>query len=215
MNASEIINKPIVLKLNANWLPIGHCTVKQALTDMNGGAYGGTPPAMALDLAYEKDENGDWDFANPSYMNPVKWEDWVNLATREFDFVLHSARLMIRVPTVIISPNFAKMPVRTPKPTKDAIRKRDGGICQYTGEKVTWADSDIDHVLPQSKGGKNTFGNMVLCKKDINRMKGDRYNHEIGLKLIRKPVEPARLPVSAAITEVRHPSWAPFLIHKS
>jgi 5-methylcytosine-specific restriction endonuclease McrA len=213
MNTSEIINKPIVLKLNANWLPISYCTIKQALIDMNGGNMGGTPPAMALDLVFEKNADGEWDFSNPVYMNPVKWDDWVKLEIRDYDIALHSAKLVTRAPTVIIAPNFSKMPVRTPRPTKDAIRKRDGGICQYTGEKVSWNDSDIDHVLPVSRGGKNTFANMVLCKKDVNRMKGNQLNHEVGLKLIRKPVEPMRVPVSAALTEVRHPTWAPFIIN--
>ncbi len=70
-------------------------------------------------------------------------------------------------------------------------------------------------VIPRHHGGKNTFENMVWCEKGLNSMKGDRRNEEIGLKLIRKPKAPPSMPLSATITEAKHPAWKPFLVSGS
>jgi 5-methylcytosine-specific restriction endonuclease McrA len=119
----------------------------------------------------------------------------------------------IRAPRVIIQPNYSKMPTVQPRPTKEAIRKRDGGICQYTGEVLTWKDGNIDHVTPRSQGGRNTFENMVWCHKDINSKKADKTPKQAGLTLIRKPFAPKSLPISSTINVAHHPSWVHFLDH--
>ena len=51
----SIINKVICLKLNAAWQPIGCSTVAKAIVDLAAGI-----SAKALDLDYEKDENGNY-----------------------------------------------------------------------------------------------------------------------------------------------------------
>ena len=122
----------------------------------------------------------------------------------------------MRVPTVLIAKNFNKMPVKKfkGKPSKDAIWHRDGGIDQYTGKLLKREDATIDHVLPQSKGGKDTWENLVTTHRDINSEKGNSLNDEAGLKLIRVPKAPLPVPLSMLIREVRHRDWAPFLINK-
>jgi 5-methylcytosine-specific restriction endonuclease McrA len=212
MNES-VINKPIVLNLNGSWMPIGTKSVQQAIKDMCSGTVD-HPPALALDIEYEKNEAGEWDFENPVYMNPVKWADWINLPVKEYHMSIHTVSREIRVPTIIISPNFNQVPMKKVRPTKSAIWERDGGVCQYTGEKVGRNTADIDHIVPVSRGGANTFANMVLCKKEINRLKGNKYNHEVGLKLIRQPKEPSSIPISSTFKDVKHPTWKHFLIGK-
>jgi 5-methylcytosine-specific restriction endonuclease McrA len=103
------------------------------------------------------------------------------------------------------------MPMVEPRPTKEAIRKRDGGIDQYTGKVLSWKDGNIDHVIPRAQGGKNTFENMVWCHKDINSKKADKTPEQAGLKLIRKPYAPKSIPVSATINIAHHPSWVYFM----
>jgi 5-methylcytosine-specific restriction endonuclease McrA len=124
---------------------------------------------------------------------------------------IHTHNMTIRAPRVIIQPNFAKMPTVKPRPTKDAIRRRDGGIDQYTGQVVSWKDGNIDHIIPRAQGGKNTFENMVWTHKDINTKKADRTPDQAGLKLIRKPTAPKALPISATLNVAHHPSWVHFL----
>src|SRR5438270_323783 len=61
---TDILDKPIVLSLNRAWQVIGHRTVKQAIIALNGGS-SGLPPALGVDVAYPKLEDGSWNFDPP------------------------------------------------------------------------------------------------------------------------------------------------------
>jgi 5-methylcytosine-specific restriction endonuclease McrA len=206
----NVINQP-VLCLNANWMALNTKTVKDALIAMLGGIDGNNPPALAVDMSYPVDEAGNVIWDSPDWINPVGWEEWKKLPVRDYDLVIHTSNMAIRAPRVIIQPNYAKMPIVSPRPTKDAIRKRDGGVCQYTGRKLTMKEGNIDHINPRCQGGKNTFENMVWCHKDINSKKADKTPQQAGLKLIRKPFAPKAVPISSTINIAHHPSWVHFL----
>lgn len=207
---SSILDKLIVLSLNRAWQPIGHRTVKQALVALNGGGEG-EAPAVGLDIGYPQNDDGSWNFDEPLYLNPVAWEQWVTLPIRDFDLTVHTSRLTIRVPTVILSTQFDRMPICTPRLSRDAIFSRDGGICQYTGEFVGRGGGNLDHVIPRDRGGRDSFDNLVWAKKEINSLKANRLPHEAGLRLLRRPKAPAPMPVAATIREARHPDWRHFL----
>jgi len=208
----NVINQP-VLCLNGVWQALGTKTVKEALIAMLGGEKGNSPAAMAIDMVFPIDADGNVDWNNPEYTQPVGWEEWRKLPVRDYDLAIHTSNMEIRAPRVIIQPNYSKMPIVQPRPTKEAIRKRDGGICQYTGEVLTWKEGNIDHVTPRSQGGRNTFENMVWCHKDINSKKADKTPKQAGLALIRKPFAPKSLPISSTINVAHHPSWVHFLDH--
>lgn len=208
----NVLNQP-VLCLNQIWQSIGQKTVKDALIAMLGGVDGKNPPAVAIDMVFPVSEDGSVDWNNPEYTQPVAWDVWKTLPVRDYDMAIHTANMVIRAPRVIIQPNYAKMPVITPRPTKDAIRRRDGGVCQYSGRPLTWKEGNIDHVIPRAQGGKNTFDNMVWSCKEINSSKADKTPEQAGLKLIRKPVIPRAVPVSTIMTVAHHPSWSAFLPH--
>ena len=210
---SRIANKLIVLTLNGSWLPTGMLTVKKALKSMIGGTYN-CPPSLGLDIEYELDENGRPNTDKVLWINPVKWGQWVELPIRSWDLTISSVNRVFRVPTVIVNSHFTKMPMRKVRPTKMAIAERDNWICQVSGQKLTRSNANIDHVIPRSRGGKNTWTNMVLCHKDLNSAKGNKLNEEIGYKLIRQPKEPMATPLSAMIKDVRHHDWKHFVVTK-
>jgi len=166
---NTIANKLICLNLNSNWQPIGFKTVKDAIIDLCGSEVDGKPSSLALDIDYELLENGEPNLSAPKNMNPVSWTEWLKLPIRSWDLVINSAHMSVRVPTVIIAVNFSKMPVKSfkGKPSKDAIYNRDNGICQYTGKKIDRHSATVDHILPRSKGGEDSWTNLVLCSRDI------------------------------------------------
>lgn len=214
----SIINKPLVLRLNSGWQPIGFTTVKDAIVALNSGSE--DKAAIGLDISYPVKDDGEVDFEAPSF-NPVKsFEEWCLLPVREYDFVIRSVKLEIRVPTVIISPNFSRMPMKTMRPTSRNIMERDGGRCQYSGRELKKGEGDIDHIISKDRwkklgleGSPDTWLNMVWCDKKINREKGNKSNEEAGLKLIRKPKAPLPTPASLLVRKAHHFSWKPFLIH--
>ncbi len=178
---NDILNKTIVLVLNRNWQAINIRTPQDAFCQM------ATNVATALEI------DGD------EHIRPVQWDEWITLPIRDGDNAVHTVRGAIRVPTVIVALNFAKVPKKRPKLCAKAIRERDGNRCQYTGKLLRPEEGSLDHVLPRSRGGKDAWENLVWSDKSVNAKKGNRLPHEAGLKLLSAPRAPRELPVTALI----------------
>jgi 5-methylcytosine-specific restriction endonuclease McrA len=191
---SEFLNKATVLVLNRNWQAINVRTPSEAFCMM------ATNVATALEIEGE------------GLIRPVTWDEWITLPVRTQDIAVHTVRGAIRVPTVIVAVNFAKVPKKRPKLCSKTIRERDGNRCQYTGQVLTSDEGSLDHVLPRSRGGKDTWENLVWASKAVNTRKGNRMPHEAGLKLLTVPRAPKELPVTALIRNVQGlADWKLFL----
>jgi 5-methylcytosine-specific restriction endonuclease McrA len=129
----------------------------------------------------------------------VNWDEWITLPMRPQDNAVQTVRGPIRVPTVIVAVNYAKVPKKRPKLCARAIRERDGNRCQYTGRVLRPDEGSLDHVVPRSRGGKNTWENLVWAGKDVNARKGNRLPHEAGLKPLSVPRAPKELPATSLI----------------
>ncbi len=204
----NVLDHQICLVLNKSWQPIGHRSVRQAIIALCS-ENNGEKPAMAMDMETATDENGNQILVSAT---PVDWETWCSLPIRDGDLFVTTSHARIRVPLVIIARNFDKMPLKRPRLSSGAIWERDGGRCQYTGEKVSRSTGNVDHVIPRDRGGKDAWDNMVVARRDLNTLKSNRLNHEVGLRLLRQPKAPPAVPVSVTLKEVKHPSWKPFLI---
>jgi 5-methylcytosine-specific restriction endonuclease McrA len=190
---SSILDRSTVLVLNRHWQAIDVKTPADAFCMMASAA------ASALDI-------GEGAFV------PVKWADWIRLPVREGDGSVKTARGLVRVPTVIIAGNYAKIPLRRPRFGARGIWERDGGVCQYTGRKLSPKEGNIDHVVPRSRGGHTSWENCVLAHREVNSRKADRLPEEAGLRLRQRPVAPRVLPASAFIRNAHGiPDWEHFL----
>ena len=104
---------------------------------------------------------------------------------------LHSESLDVPTPSVIRLRYMVKVPyVREVALSRRALFARDDHRCQYCGER---ADS-IDHVMPRSRGGQNTWDNVVAACRPCNLVKRDRTPDEAGMTLTR----PCRAPRATA-----------------
>jgi len=177
----DILNKTIVLVLNRNWQAINIRTPQDAFCQM------ATNVATALEIDGENS------------IRPVTWDEWITLPIRDGDNAVHTVRGAIRVPTVIVALNFAKVPKKRPKLCAKTIRERDGNRCQYTGKLLRPDQGSLDHVLPRSRGGKDEWANLVWSDKAVNAKKGNRLPHEAGLKLLTVPRAPKELPMTALL----------------
>lgn len=178
---SGILNKSIVLVLNRNWQAINIRTPQDAFCQM------ATNVATGLEIEGQ------------NHIRPVTWEEWITLPIREGDNAVRTSRGAIRVPTVIVAVNFAKVPKKRPKLNARNIRERDGNRCQYTGRLLHPEEGSLDHVVPRSRGGVDTWENLVWSAKEVNQRKADRLPHEAGLKLLTVPRAPKELPVTALL----------------
>jgi 5-methylcytosine-specific restriction endonuclease McrA len=89
--------------------------------------------------------------------------------------------------------SIAHMFKRTISWSKQTVFLRDNYICQYCGLEVPKSKATVDHVIPTSRGGKNTFANTVCSCYSCNNTKGNKLNSEAGLTLVRNPRTPTLL----------------------
>lgn len=68
---------------------------------------------------------------------------------------------------------------------------RDRYMCAYCGDDFEARTLTIDHVLPKSKGGKNTWVNCVTACKSCNHRKGNRTPEEARMQLLYVPYAPS------------------------
>ena len=192
---SNILTKAIVLVLNRNWQAINVRTPQEAFCMM------ATNVATGLEIEYGAPTESADPFCtmHSPLFTPRAWEEWITLPVREQDESVHTVRGQIRVPTVIVAVNYAKVPKKRPKLCAKAIRERDGNRCQYTGRVLRGDEGSLDHVVPRSRGGKDAWDNLVWSAKEVNQRKADRLPHEAGLKLLSTPHAPKELPAMAFI----------------
>src|SRR5690349_622021 len=115
---NDMLNRAIVLVLNRNWQAINIRSPQDAFCQM------ATNVATGLDIAIGDD-------GHAQALRPVTWAEWLTLPIRPQDQAVRTARGLIRVPTVIVAVNFARVPKKRPKLCAKAIRERDGNRCQY------------------------------------------------------------------------------------
>lgn len=100
---------------------------------------------------------------------------------------VHSARVAVRIPSVIRLTHFRRIPYQTRALSRKNILLRDRYTCQFCGDVLPASELTLDHVMPRSRGGHTDWDNLVACCHSCNNLKGDRLPEEAGLKLKRPP----------------------------
>lgn len=90
-------------------------------------------------------------------------------------------------PLIIRLLNFVKFRIHKLKINRHRLYRRDNHECTYCGGKKNLT---IDHIVPKSKGGENTWLNLITCCSSCNRLKGDRTPEEANMKMNIRPFEP-------------------------
>lgn len=91
------------------------------------------------------------------------------------------------LPLVIRLLYYVKIPHKDIPLTRRNILHRDRYACQYCGKK---SDLTIDHIIPRSRGGKDTWDNVAVACLRCNVNKGSRTPKEAGLELKGRPCRP-------------------------
>jgi 5-methylcytosine-specific restriction endonuclease McrA len=121
-----------------------------------------------------------------------------------------SERCVLDLPNVIRLRSYVALPRRSPggRISRRAVFARDRHRCQYCGSE---RHLTVDHVVPRSKGGTDTWDNLVTSCAPCNRKKGDRPAHVAGLSLARKPRPPEPAAFVYMHVDKIHESWRPYL----
>lgn len=100
---------------------------------------------------------------------------------------INSPSTVLEIPEVIrlVNTSFFKMPDKDweTSVTTENILIRDNFVCAYCRGKATTRD----HIIPTSKGGKNTWDNCIAACYTCNNIKDDKSLFEAGMKLLFDP----------------------------
>ncbi|MBP2437240.1 HNH endonuclease [Microbacterium amylolyticum] len=111
-------------------------------------------------------------------------------------------------PAVILLSRYVRVPRERSVPvTRRGVLRRDGNQCAYCGRNAT----TIDHVQPRSRGGADSWENLVAACLKCNNMKSDRTPQEMGWDLRFVPRPPQGVSWAVRGSERADPSWEPYL----
>ncbi|WP_320677716.1 HNH endonuclease [Prochlorococcus sp. MIT 1300] len=119
----------------------------------------------------------------------------------------------IMLPTVIRLRQFVRVPFRELPLTRKNILQRDNSSCQYcgyNGDKLS-----IDHVIPRSRGGSDSWENVTTACLPCNIKKGSRTPAEAHMKLRKPPHKPLNslsFQTNKIIASGHHKEWSKYVI---
>jgi len=130
------------------------------------------------------------------------------LVEAESDRYVRSPSTHIPWPSIVRLKAFVRVPYKRIMLTRKNVMRRDRGRCQYCGSKDRLT---IDHVFPKSRGGKDTWENLVAACVPCNNRKGDRTPEEAGYELARKPFRPSYVMYIRDFVGTMDDTWKPYL----
>jgi 5-methylcytosine-specific restriction endonuclease McrA len=104
--------------------------------------------------------------------------------------VIRSISNTFRAPAVVRLLSYVSIRPRTPRVSRENVWRRDRGMCQYCGVGLKLGESTLDHVLPRSRSGTNTWQNIVCSCTRCNVRKRNRTPEEAKMPLRSTPVAP-------------------------
>ncbi|MCX6130767.1 MAG: HNH endonuclease [Proteobacteria bacterium] len=112
---------------------------------------------------------------------------------KAYDSIVRSAKRTYSCPQIIKLKRYIKSFAAlagTLSYSRQNVFRRDKYHCQYCNKKMTDKLATIDHVIPRSKGGLDTWENTVCACITCNSRKGNRTPEESQMSLIRHPKRP-------------------------
>jgi len=111
-------------------------------------------------------------------------------------------------PSVIRLRRYIKLPYKRIVLSRRNIMKRDNSTCQYCGSR---SDLTLDHVIPRSRNGGDTWENLVTACNSCNVKKGNRTPGEAGMPLKVEPYRPIHITFFQNLMSSVQDDWKPYL----
>ncbi|UCE24870.1 MAG: HNH endonuclease [Candidatus Zixiibacteriota bacterium] len=92
------------------------------------------------------------------------------------------------LPSVVRLWHYKKVPFKRIMLTRKNIIMRDGNRCQYCGTNK--GPMTVDHIIPKTMGGTDSWENLVCSCSRCNNKKGDRTPDQSQMKLLKRPTRP-------------------------
>ena len=120
-----------------------------------------------------------------------------------------SIRRRFILPSVVRLGSFIRKPRLEVKLSKQNILRRDRHVCQYCG--TSQGSLTIDHLVPKSLGGDDTWDNLVCACTVCNNKKANRSLKQSRMTLIKKPRRPHYFSFIQYSIHNPDDNWKPYL----
>ncbi len=124
-------------------------------------------------------------------------------------FYASSIRRKYILPSVVRLGNFIRKPRLAVKLSKQNILRRDRHTCQYCG--INQSSLTIDHLIPKSQGGEDTWDNLVCACTVCNNKKANRSLKQSRMTLIKTPKRPHYFSFIQYSIHNPDEKWKPYL----
>ena len=122
--------------------------------------------------------------------------------------VIRSAHSTMEFPSVIKLAHFIHVPFKKVILSRKNILRRDGHQCQYCGAR---SGLTVDHIHPKSRGGEDSWENLVTACLRCNNKKGSMTPDEGRMPLKKKPVRPNHVIFLRQYVGRVDKNWEPYL----
>lgn len=124
---------------------------------------------------------------------------------------INSVSETFKLPAVIVLKRYVKFRFTSMPCNRSNILWRDDNRCQYCANQFAIDKLTLDHILPKSRGGQNTWINLVTACKKCNQRKGDKTSKESGMYPIKKPIRPNTNVLRTVNKNQISPKWKNYL----
>lgn len=112
-------------------------------------------------------------------------------------------------PSIIRLNRYVNLPYKRVSMSRQNIFKRDAYRCVYCGTRDRLT---LDHVLPRSRGGRDTWQNLVTACQKCNTYKGNRTPEEAEMNMTHQPYRPSFIMFLRDFAGKVDEEWKPYLL---
>ena len=132
-------------------------------------------------------------------------------AVETYTEVINTVTEKFELPLVIALKRIVKFHFTTVACKRANVIWRDENQCQYCANYFPTDKLTIDHIMPSSRGGGDTWLNLATACKKCNQKKGNKTPEEAGMALIRAPFRPKTNILRAVKKSQINPIWKDYL----
>ena len=112
-------------------------------------------------------------------------------------------------PSIIRLCSYISVPYKKVVLTRKNILRRDAYKCAYCGRSDL--PLTIDHIIPKSRGGADSWENLVCACTMCNNKKGDRTPREAQMPLLTRTFKPSHIMFIKNVVGKLNENWKPYL----
>jgi 5-methylcytosine-specific restriction endonuclease McrA len=126
------------------------------------------------------------------------------ISNKRINTVFHT----FEYPSIVRLIIFVRVPFKKIILSRKNILRRDNHRCQYCGST---ASLTVDHVIPKSRGGDDSWENLTTACIKCNNKKSDKTPEEAKFKLINSPKRPSHITFIKNFAGRVGEDWKPYL----